>query len=115
MALWFGLGVMSGAAVWAVLWPLAGRRGEFRSGSDLAVYRDQLAELERDREAGLIGHNEAAAAHVEASRRLIAATDAQTESADRAPPVIWRRRVIAIVALVHGPIGPAAIYLALVS
>ncbi|HXL48255.1 MAG TPA: c-type cytochrome biogenesis protein CcmI [Xanthobacteraceae bacterium] len=113
MALWFGLALMSAAAVWAVLWPLAGRRGEFRSGSDLAVYRDQLAELERDREAGLIGDNEAAAAHVEVSRRLIAAADAQTESADRAPPVIWRRRVVAIVALVLVPFGAAALYLAL--
>jgi len=113
MALWFGLALMTAAAVWAVLWPLAGRRGEFRSGSDVAVYRDQLAELERDREAGLIGDNEAAAAHVEVSRRLIAAADVQTASADGARPVIWRRRVVAIVALVLVPFGAAALYLAL--
>jgi len=113
MALWFGLALLTAAAVWAVLWPLAGRRYELRSGSDVAVYREQLAELERDRDAGLIGENEAAAAHVEVSRRLIAAADAQTLSAGGATPVIWRRRVVAIVALVLVPFGAAALYLAL--
>ncbi|TMJ44233.1 MAG: c-type cytochrome biogenesis protein CcmI, partial [Alphaproteobacteria bacterium] len=65
MAVWFGLALMTAAAVGAVLWPLARRRGELRSGSDVAVYREQLTELERDHEAGLIGDNEAAAARVE--------------------------------------------------
>ena len=61
MTLWFGLALMTAAAVWAVLWPLARRGNELRSGSDVAVYRDQLAEVERDRAAGLIGESEAAA------------------------------------------------------
>jgi cytochrome c-type biogenesis protein CcmH len=113
MALWFGLALMTAAAVWAVLWPLARRRGELRSGSDVAVYREQLAELERDREAGLIGDKEAAAARVEVSRRLIAAADAQTASASSAPSLIWQRRAVAIVALVLVPFGAAALYLAL--
>ena len=113
MAVWFGLALMTAAAVWAVLWPLARRRGELRSGSDVAVYREQLTELERDREAGLIGDNEAAAARVEVSRRLIAAADAQTASASSASSVIWQRRSVAIVALVLMPFGAAALYLAL--
>src|SRR5437667_455573 len=111
MALWFGLALMTAAAVWAVLWPLARRRGELRSGSDVAVYREQLTELERDREAGLIGDNEAAAARVEVSRRLIAAADPQTASASSASSVIWQRRSVAIVALVLVPFGAAALYL----
>ena len=45
-------------------------------GSDIAVYRDQLDEIDRDRAAGLIGAAEAEAAKVEVSRRLIAAADA---------------------------------------
>ena len=76
MTLWFGLALMTAAAIFAVLWPLARRTANLRSGSDVAVYRDQLEEIERDRAAGLIADNEAAAAQVEVSRRLLAAADA---------------------------------------
>jgi cytochrome c-type biogenesis protein CcmH len=86
-----------------------------RSGSDVAVYRDQLDEIERDRAAGLIADKEAAAAQVEVSRRLIAAADAQTSTSPAVPAAsaIWRRRAVAVVALVMLPFGAAAIYLVL--
>jgi cytochrome c-type biogenesis protein CcmI len=70
MTLWFGLALMTAAAIWAVLWPLARRASQLRSGSDVAIYRDQLEEIERDRAAGLIEDNEAVSAQVEVSRRL---------------------------------------------
>ena len=75
MMLWFVMALMTAAAIFAVLWPLA-RRTPLRTGSDVAVYRDQLDEIERDRAAGLIGEREAEAARVEVSRRLLAAADA---------------------------------------
>jgi cytochrome c-type biogenesis protein CcmH len=84
-----------------------------RSGSDVAVYSDQLAEIERDRAAGLIGEHEAASAQVEVSRRLIAAADAQAASPSAAAPATWRRRAVTVVALVLLPLGAAAFYLAL--
>ena len=49
MTLWFVLALMTAAAVFIVLWPLARSENSFRSGNDLAVYRDQLDEIERDR------------------------------------------------------------------
>jgi cytochrome c-type biogenesis protein CcmH len=113
MTLWFGLALMTAAAVWAVLWPLARRANELRSGSDVAVYRDQLAEIDRDRAAGLIGESEAAGARVEVSRRLIAAADAETGPPSSVSSASWRRRGVAIVALVVLPFGAAALYLAL--
>jgi cytochrome c-type biogenesis protein CcmH len=113
MTLWFGLALMTAAAVWAVLWPLARRANELRSGSDVAVYRDQLAEIDRDRAAGLIGESEAAGARVEVSRRLIAAADAETGPPSSVSSASWRRRSVAIVALVVLPFGAAALYLAL--
>jgi cytochrome c-type biogenesis protein CcmH len=118
MALWFALALMTAAAIFAVLWPLARRDRDWRSGSDVAVYRDQLDEIERDRSAGLIAEPEAAAAQVEVSRRLIAAVDVRgTDGQARAsvlPAVAdWRRRVVAIAALVMLPMGAAAVYLAL--
>jgi len=113
MTLWFGLALMTAAAIWAVLWPLARRASQSRSGSDVAIYRDQLEEIERDRAAGLIEDNEAASAQVEVSRRLIAAADAQTASPINAPSATWRRRAVAIVALVLLPFGATTLYLAL--
>jgi cytochrome c-type biogenesis protein CcmH len=118
MALWLVLALMTAAAVFAVLWPLARRKGDGRSGSDVAVYRDQLDEIERDRVAGLIAEPEAAAAQIEVSRRLIAAADAQSGDAQVSASVAaasasWRRRAVAVAALVMLPVGTAAFYLAL--
>jgi cytochrome c-type biogenesis protein CcmH len=113
MTLWFGLALMTAAAVLAVLWPLARRGSGLRSGSDVAVYRDQLEEIERDRAAGLIEEGEAAGAQVEVSRRLIAAADAQAAPASSAPAATWRRRAVAVAALVLFPLGAAGLYLAL--
>src|SRR5262245_34288141 len=113
MTLWFALALMTAAAVVAVLWPLARRGRELRSGSDVAVYRDQLEEIERDRAAGLIADNEAAGAKVEVSRRLIAAADAPAAPAGNAAAATRRRRAVAVVALVALPLGAVGIYLAL--
>ena len=113
MTLWFGLALMTAAAVLAVLWPLSRRGRELLSGSDVAVYRDQLEEIERDRAAGQIGDNEAARAKVEVSRRLLAAADAPAAPAGNAAAATRRRRAVAVAALVALPLGAVGIYLAL--
>jgi cytochrome c-type biogenesis protein CcmH len=113
MTLWFGVALMTAAAVWAVLWPLARRGSDLREGSDVAVYRDQLAEIERDRAAGLIAENEAVGAQVEVSRRLLAAADAQAPAPADAVSATWRRRAVAVAALILLPLGAAALYVAL--
>jgi cytochrome c-type biogenesis protein CcmH len=110
MTLWFVLALMTAAAVFAVLWPL-GRRTPSGSGSDIEVYRDQLAELDRDLANGLIGEREAEAAHIEISRRLIGAAD--SIAAPQAAGAAWRRRAVAIAALVLLPVGAATLYLML--
>jgi cytochrome c-type biogenesis protein CcmH len=113
MTLWFGLALMTAAAALAVLWPLARRGSGLRSGSDVAVYRDQLDEIERDRAAGLIADTEAAGAKVEVSRRLLAAADAPAAAPDNAAAATRRRRAVAVAALVALPLGAAGLYLAL--
>src|SRR5450631_2600518 len=113
MTLWLVLALMTGAAIFAVLWPLS-RRGADRGGSDIAVYRDQLEEITRDRSAGLIGEAEAEAAKVEVSRRLLAAADAaeaEKSVSDELP--VASRRAIAVMSLVLLPVGAVALYLAL--
>lgn len=64
MLLWIAFSLMTGAAILAVLWPLRTRSAVVGSAveADIAVYRDQLAEIERDRAAGLIGAAEGEAA-----------------------------------------------------
>ena len=112
MFLWSVFALMTAVAILSVLWPLS-RTANGQAGSDIAVYRDQLDEVDRDRQAGLIGEVEAQAARVEVSRRLIAAAD-RTEF-DHSPSVgssLWRRRAAAVAAVVVLPLVAAALYLA---
>ncbi len=113
MTLWLVLALMSGAAMVAVVWPLVRKGRKVASGSDLAVYRDQLDEIKRDHAAGRIGDSEAEAAQVEVSRRLLAAADAEAAAARAAPVARAGRRAIATVALVVVSFGAAAVYLSL--
>ena len=65
MIFWVILALMTGAAIFAVIWPLARSGRAAPSGSEVEVYRDQLDELERDLAAGSIEKTEAEAARVE--------------------------------------------------
>src|SRR6266550_6325429 len=111
MTLWFVFALMTAAAIFAVLWPLGRGARPQSDASEAAVYKDQLAEIDRDVAAGLIGPSEADAARVEIGRRLLAAADSQ-----RDPPVasnIRLRRSAAVIALVGLPILAVAFYLPL--
>jgi cytochrome c-type biogenesis protein CcmH len=111
MTLWFVFALMTVAAIFAVLWPL-GRSSSVRAGgSEAVVYRDQLAEIDRDVSAGLIGVSEAEAARVEIGRRLLAAAESQRDLPAR--PSLGLRRASAIVALVGLPVAAVTFYLAL--
>ena len=111
--LWLIFIVMTAAAIFAVLWPLSRRAGQSFAGTEIAVYRDQLEEIERDRAAGLIGKGEAEAARVEVSRRLLAAADSDKQAPVAAGAPLWRRRAVALIALIALPVGAASLYLAL--
>jgi len=113
MILWFALALMTAAAMAAIAWPLTRKAGTLRSGSDLAVYRDQLDEVKRDHAAGRIGDNEAEAAQVEVSRRLLAAADAEAATPIAASTPPSGRRAVTVAALVVVSFGSALIYLSL--
>ena len=106
---------MTLGAVLAVWWPLARGRKSVRSGSDVAVYRDQLEEIDRDEAASLIGGVEAEAARVEVSRRLIAAAEtAKAASAVAAPGPAGRTRWATLTAaIILLPLGAGITYLSL--
>ena len=112
--IWVVIAGMTGAAILAVLWPLSWRARDGGASNDVAVYKDQLEEIERDQSFGLIGPSEAEAARIEVSRRLIAAADAAAKGEAPAPSGSQRRRrVVAASALVAMPIGAIGLYLAL--
>jgi cytochrome c-type biogenesis protein CcmH len=115
MILWLILAAMTAAAVVAVIWPFARRAGAVPSGSDMAVYRDQLAEIERDLAAGLVGKTETEAARVEISRRLLAASDAAEAAlpTGNAMSAAWRRRAVAVASLLALPVVAGGLYLVL--
>lgn len=75
---WLAAGLLTALAVLALLRPLLAPRGApaARSAYDLAVYRDQLAEVERDLARGVLSAEAAEAARTEIERRILAAADA---------------------------------------
>jgi cytochrome c-type biogenesis protein CcmH len=113
MTLWLSFALLTAAVIFSVLWPLRRAQKERGAGSDVAVYRDQLTEIRRDRLSGLIGESEAKAAQVEVSRRLLAAADAAEAQSQNNPATdsLRRRRVVALIALVALPLGTLALYL----
>jgi cytochrome c-type biogenesis protein CcmH len=115
MILWLTIALMTLAAVFTVWWPLSRRGQADRSGSDIAVYRDQLEEIDRDEGAGLVGSAEAEAARVEVSRRLIAAADsAKAASAAVAPVPAGRTRFATLAAaILLLPLGAGMTYFSL--
>ncbi|MBV9530629.1 MAG: c-type cytochrome biogenesis protein CcmI [Bradyrhizobium sp.] len=111
MALWFVFALMTAAAVFAVLLPL-GLRGRVPvQGTEASVYKDQLAEIDRDLDGGFIGASEAAAARTEISRRLLAAAERERD------PIVSSnaklRRGAAVLALVGLPAVALGTYLPL--
>src|SRR3984893_10356765 len=108
MTLWFLFALMTAAAIFAGLWPLSGAGRPHRGGSEAAVYKDQLAEIDRDLAVGLIGSSEAEAARVEISRRLLAAVDRQPDLLPASN--IRLRRSVAVISLVGLPIVAIALY-----
>ena len=71
----FILALLTIATVAALLVPLLRPRvaSSDRLEQELAIYRDQLAEIERERASGALSENEAAAARLEIERRVLAA------------------------------------------
>jgi cytochrome c-type biogenesis protein CcmH len=93
--------LMTVIAAGAVLWPLFRRQQAPRRESfELGVYRDQLAEIERDQERGLIAPAEAKAARLEIERRLLRAAGSAADVPEHEQAGGRRGLVVAAAALV---------------
>lgn len=94
--------------VGGLLWPvLRGRKDTLkRTESALAIFEDQLAEVDRDADRGLISGQEAESARIEIKRRMIAAAkvkDSQTQSGGT-----W----LVLLSVLLVPFGTFGVYMA---
>lgn len=126
MAFWIALALLTAAVLLLLVLPLLRRpRGPVeQSAYDLAVYKDQLSEVDRDRARGLLTDDQAEAARLEIQRRILAAApDAPgqkgrhkatgTTKGGTGQPVSRTARVAALASVVVVPAGAIAMYLAL--
>jgi cytochrome c-type biogenesis protein CcmH len=89
MTLWVVLGAMTLAAALVLAWPLFDvRRFKNDSAFALAVYRDQLAEINHDAARGILDEGQARAAQIEIERRILALDDAPKFQPAKAPAPI---------------------------
>lgn len=103
--------LLSGVAAALLVSPLLrrARPSATRAEFDLAVFRDQLAEIERDKERGLLDPKQADAARLEVERRILAADD----DAERAARPSGKGRWAVVAAASGAPIAAALVYLTL--
>ncbi|MEO1282338.1 MAG: c-type cytochrome biogenesis protein CcmI, partial [Pseudomonadota bacterium] len=83
MLLWIFLATLTAVVVTPVLRPISLGAGAVRdaSSADIAVYKDQLAEIDSDLDRGLINADEAVSARAELGRRLLKRAEAEDVSA----------------------------------
>lgn len=110
--IWLIFAAIIAATIVAIAWPLSrgGTATPRPAGNDAAVYKDQLAEIDRDRERGLLTDSDAEAARNEIARRLLRAKDetaaTATAPSKSGPPL----QQIALVAVFVVPLLAVALY-----
>lgn len=108
LVFWAVVGVLTAAAAGLILFRAAGAAAQAEAADPSPVlYRRQLSEIDELAERGLMGEVERKAAHAEAARRLLAATDAPIQPWTADPRV--RRAVL--LAAVAAPALALGLYL----
>ena len=86
MIIWILAAALTAVCVLVLLNSLLRQRTEIgpRSAFDLSVYKDQLTEVERDMDRGLLNETQARSARLEIERRMLAATAGDEEGKEAA-------------------------------
>ncbi|MGE0118725.1 MAG: c-type cytochrome biogenesis protein CcmI [Dongiaceae bacterium] len=114
MTIWLILGVITVGVLVALTAPLFRRHrgGLPRPSHEIAIYRDQLAELQREVDSGRILPVEARLAEVEIQRKILAAADSVDPAEnERAAPHRLPQAVALLLVAAIVPIGALAVYL----
>ncbi len=107
--LWVIFALLTGLAVFAVLWPLS-RPLRKTASPDVAFYRAKLKEIAWDAELAALSPQDAEAAKTEAARQLIAASEKEAQPAKASP---LRPRLVALGAILFVPAVTLGLYSAL--
>ena len=107
--IWVVFATMTGAAVLAFLWPLAGKpRVAPGRRVEVNLYHAELADIERDVTRGLMTVDDGEAARTEAARRLLGAT---TE--EPAPVGRQGAKIASLLVILAVPLLTVGLYLRL--
>jgi cytochrome c-type biogenesis protein CcmH len=114
MILWLVFAILIAGTLALLLAPLLRRSRPLaaRFDHDIQIWRDQLAEIERELAGGLLAQPQADQAKLEIERRILAAAERE-KSADTGPSVrvIRRRRLIAAaLVILVAPTGTLLVY-----
>ena len=110
---WISTGLLTLLVLALLCWPLLRRRsgdGASRRAINTAIYRDQLADLERDLASGTLSQADYAGAREEIERRVLEDVAADTAPTDTAPRRLPRTALALAVTL---PLAAALLYAAL--
>ncbi|BAE53007.1 c-type cytochrome biogenesis protein CcmI [Paramagnetospirillum magneticum] len=111
--IWIVFAAMVALALLVLLRPLLAAPAAMaaRSDYDLMVYKDQLGELSRDVERGLVNADQAEAARTEIQRRMLAATDG--DKGGGAAAALRKGKVAPVIITVLVPVLAVLLYLPL--
>lgn len=110
---WISTGLLTLLVLALLCWPLLRRRsgdGASRKAINTAIYRDQLADLERDLASGTLSQADYAGAREEIERRVLEDVAADTAPTDTAPRRLPRTALALAVTL---PLAAALLYVVL--
>jgi cytochrome c-type biogenesis protein CcmH len=112
MLFWVIAALLTLGASLAVLLPLAARPKPGRDGSDhdLEVYRDQLSELERDVQQGLVHPAQADQARAEIARRILRLDQSAARGTTKARETSSASRLVATAAVLAIPLVSWGLY-----
>ncbi|QXX73512.1 c-type cytochrome biogenesis protein CcmI [Methylovirgula sp. HY1] len=109
--LWGLIALLTGVAIFSVLWPLAKKPSgaAVRMAPDVAFYEAKLEEIAREVDSQILTAQEAEAARTEAARRLLRATESGALPIKAVSQV--RVRVVAVLALIVVPALSLGLYM----
>lgn len=99
MVFWILAALISLGSACLMILPMFRSAGKEEVDSDIAVYKDQLAEIDRDLARGVLDKAEAETSRAEVGRRLLAASDRSSSSDKAAPRSATTIATLGIVAL----------------
>lgn len=112
MMLWIILTLMTAAAAAYVAAPFLRpiNRGAAAQSSDIGIFRDQLAEIDREAAAGMIDPAAAASARTEVKRRMLAADKAAASASDVTPMTALEYKFVFRTVTALTVLGSAILY-----